>query len=108
VIDTVVPSYLPLTSVTSGSAAKIATFRNETKYAELAATHIFMSIALQSLGSVSAKTPAFLRELSRRLTRAPGELRESPFLYQRLSVAIQRCNAVRLRNNFSDRQLVYD
>ena len=44
----------------------------------------------------------FLRELGRRLGSLSGEERESCFLFQRLSVAIQRFNSVLLHNGFTD------
>jgi hypothetical protein len=94
VIDTLAASYLPSTSTTAGSAAEIAASRKEVKYAELSATHIFVPIAFETLGPIGAKTLGFLRELGRRLTRVTNDPCEPAFLFQRLSVAIQRFNAV--------------
>ena len=106
VTDTVAITYLPSTSVTAGSAAESAAFRKEGKYRELSVTHNFVPIALETLGPVGAKARAFLQELGRRLTRASDDPRESSFLFQRLSVTIQRFNAVCFAGTFADNQLV--
>jgi hypothetical protein len=94
VIDTLATSYLPSTSITPGSAAEIAAARKVDKYLNLSATHTFVPIALETLGPISVQSLSFLREVGRRLSRATDDARESAFLFQRLSVAIQRFNAV--------------
>ena len=108
VIDTLAVSYLPATSVTAGSAADIAAARKEAKYAELATTHTFVPLAFESLGPINAKSLTFLRELGRRLVRATDDARESAFLFQRLSIAIQRFNAVCFAGTFKDNRLDMD
>ena len=100
VIDTLATSYLPSTSTTSGSAAEMAAARKEDKYVEMSATHTFVPIAVETLGPICSKALMFLRELGRRLTLATGDSRESMFLFQRLSVAIQRFNAVCVAGTF--------
>ena len=57
-------------------------------------------IALETLGPLSNKTSTFLRELGRRLTIATEDPRETSFLLQRISVAVQRFNAIRIRDSF--------
>ena len=99
-------SYLSSTAVSAGSAAEMAAVRKEGKYAALSATHTFVPIAMESLGSIGTKALTFLRELGRRLTRATDDPRETMFLFQRLSVAIQRFNAVCVAGTFKDRQLL--
>jgi hypothetical protein len=108
VSDTLAGSYLPATSVTAGSAADIAAARKEAKYAELATTHTFVPLAFESLGPINAKSLTFLRELGRRLVRATDDTRESAFLFQRLSIAIQRFNAVCFAGTFKDNRLDMD
>ena len=43
------------------------------------------------------KRISFISELNRRLTNITGESREASFLYQRLSIAIQRFNCISFR-----------
>ena len=102
VIDTLATSYLASTSVTPGSAAEIAAARKEDKYINLATTHTFVPIALETMGPISAKSLVFLRELGRRLARTSDDPRESTYLFQRLSVAIQRFNAVCVAGTLGD------
>jgi hypothetical protein len=56
VIDTLATSYLASTSVTPGSAAEIAAARKEDKYINLATTHTFVPIALETMDPISAVT----------------------------------------------------
>jgi hypothetical protein len=102
VADTLAVSYLPLTSVTAGGAAESAASRKEDKYAELTTNHIFIPIALESLGPVGSQATLFLKDLGRRLTLVTGDVRETAFLFQRVSVAIQRFNAVCVTSCFKD------
>ena len=44
----------------------------------------------------------FLNALGRRISSVSGEDRESAFLFQRISVNIQRFNGVLLHNSFAD------
>ena len=54
------------------------------------------------MGVFSSLSLEFLRELGRRMGSLPGEEREACFLFQRLSVAIQRFYSVLLHNGFTD------
>jgi hypothetical protein len=101
VSDTLASSYLSATSVTAGSAAELACTRKEHKYSELSNNYLFIPLAFESLGSVASKTLIFLRDLGRRLTGASEDSRETAFLFQRLSIAIQRFNAVCFRGCFN-------
>ena len=93
VSDTLASSYLSATSVTAGSAAKLACTKKEHKYSELSTNYLFIPLAFESLGSVSSKTLIFLRDLGHRLTGASDDSRETAFLFQRLHCdsAPQRC-----------------
>ena len=57
-------------------------------------------IALETLGPLSNKMYTFPRELGRRHTIATEDPRETSFLFQRISVAVQRFNAIRTRDSF--------
>jgi hypothetical protein len=105
VADTLATSYLSSTSVTAGSASEIAASRKEEKYIDLATMHTFVPLAFETLGPICSKALTFLRELGRRLTMATDNICETAFLFQRLSIAIQRFNAVCFAGTFSDCQL---
>ena len=63
------------------------------KNAEISATHIFMPLAVETLGVWEEEGLSFLKELGRRTSLLTGERRETVYLLQRLSVAVQRGNA---------------
>ena len=56
--------------------------------------------ALETLGPLSTKTYTFFRELGRRLTIATEDPRETSFSFQRILVAVQRFNTIRIRDSF--------
>lgn len=70
------------------------------KYQDLPGHYIFQPVSLENLGSVSSSTSAFLTEVGRRISRVSGDPREGSFLRQRISICIQRFNAVILGYSF--------
>ena len=52
------------------------------------------------IGSRVIRVSSFLQELSRRFLITTGNQRVSAFLFQRLSVVLQQCNAVYIRSTF--------
>ncbi len=101
IIDTIASSYLPSSAATAGGAAEIAAKRKEDKYSSLATNYSFVPIALETMGPVGSKATAFLRELGRRMTYATNDPLETAHLFQRVSVALQRFNAVCFRGTFA-------
>ena len=100
VVDTLAASYITTTSKTAGGAAEIAVNRKEEKYAALSINYNLIVIALETLGPLGTKSYTFLRELGRRLTIVTEGPRETSFLFQRISIAVQRFNAIRIRDSF--------
>jgi len=68
---------------------------NIVKYGALSASHIFLPVAVETAGTwnQSAKGLADPR-IVRRITAVTEDTRETVFLFQRLSIALQRWNAV--------------
>ena len=64
--------------------------------------YIFTPLAFESFGAVGPETSVFLKELGKRMARNSGEPRSLDYLLQRISVAIQRRNSVRIRDTFRD------
>ena len=79
--------------VSPGSVANDAEDRKTAKYLTLAPLYNFMPIAVESLGALGDCATDFFPKLGQRISVATGEPRSSQFLFQRLSVAIQRGNA---------------
>ena len=100
VADTTVASYLPSTSIAAVSAAELAPVRKQAKYAEIAQRYEFVPIVVESHGTHSATTTALLADLGRRLSDATSDVKETAHLFQRLSIAQQRFNAVFVIDSF--------
>ena len=92
-------SYM-FTASTPGAAAEIAANRKIDKYADLAQSHIFQPLAFETLGALNESGRLFIKDLGRRITLVSGDPREASFLFQRLSVTVQRFNAVAFRCGF--------
>jgi len=93
VATTLADSYLPAFTVTAAS-------QKEVKYSDLPASFSFQPIAVETLGPISESAVDFLRELGRRISSKFQEERQSAYLFQRLSVTVQRFNAVILHDSF--------
>jgi len=101
VADTLAPSYVKQASILAGAAAEIAETRKETKYRELSTANVFVPIALETLGPIGRKALVFLTEIGRRSSLINDDTRETSFLFQRISVAVQRFNSLLLKGSFT-------
>jgi len=88
--DTFAESHLSSTSVEQGTAAKQAADNKTTKYQELETTHIFFPVAVETAGSWGHQAIELVQEIGRRIADITEDSRETTFLFQRLSVALQR------------------
>ena len=108
--DTLAASHLPLTSVQAGTAAAKAETSKRQKYASLEqmGEYIFYPIAIETLGPWGESATDFCRDLGARLARTSGDARSLTFLKQRISMAIQRGNAIAILNTYKERVPVRD
>ena len=95
--DTLAPSHLSQSSIASGSAASGAESRKRVKYAELARSHTFVPVAVETLGAWGEGAIDLTADLGRRLSIVTGDPRSTSFLRQRLDIAIQRGNSLAVR-----------
>ena len=65
-------------------------------------SHIFVPIAMEIFGPICAEALTFLSELARRISVVTRDMRETTFLFQRLSKAIQRFNCILFKSSFTD------
>ena len=65
-------------------------------------THIFVPVAVETLGLICSRGLSFLVEISNRLAAISGDERETSILVQRVSVLIQRFNQIAFRGTFID------
>ena len=93
-VDTHAPSYRNLAVQAAGAVATRAESLKEEKYAGLLNTHEFVPIAVESSGVFGPQSLAFVKELGRRLRYQTGEEKATAYLIQRLSIAVQRGNAI--------------
>ena len=100
VVDTMAKSYTHLTASIVAGAAELADSRKLAKYMNLASSYEVLPVALETMGPVNSTGAEFIRDLGRRLSQRSGDSRETGFLWQRLSMALQRFNAVCFRGCF--------
>ena len=86
--------------------AKESSARKLAKYSELVISRIFVPIAKESLGPICAEALIFLSELGRRISVVTRDMRETTFLFQRLSIVIKRFNCILFKSSFIDGEKV--
>jgi len=101
VVDTVAPSHVSDSALRACSAATKAEAQKIQKYASIALTHTFIPLAFETLGAWGSQSEEFVRDLGRRLVEKTGDRMEPSYLRQRLSMAIQRGNAVACRGTMA-------
>ena len=100
VCSTVANSYLTAASHTAGAIAEQAAERKCLKYAELSAAYEFQPVAVETHGPLSFSTVSFLVDLCRKISECTGKPLEVQFLFQQISVLVQRFNTVLLHETF--------
>ena len=93
--------YVNETSQTLDAAAETAAERKRNKYSSLSQSYLFVPIAAETMGVISKDGIDFLCEFGRRITQCTDDHRESAFLFKRLSILIQRYNAVAVLDTFT-------
>ena len=102
VTDTLAASNLNASISGAGSAAEVAATKKLQKYHELVTRYTFIPIAFETLGPINASAADFIDEIGKRSHAISGDSREKSFLWQRLSMALQRFNAVCFRGTFGE------
>jgi len=62
--------------------------RKLAKYSSFSSSHVFVPVAVETLGPLADEAQLFLAEIGRRAVLCTADLREATFLYQWISVAI--------------------
>ena len=97
--DTVAPSHIQQSAGAAGATAEHAALLKKQKYAQLPAAYFFLPIAIETLGALSSEALEFLNVLGGRAIAINGDPRERSFLFQRLSMAVQRGNIACFTNS---------
>jgi len=92
-------SYIDRAALEAGTAVDMAATRKEEKYVDLNARYIFEPIAVETVGVINASARHLLHILGRISENSRSEVRETSFRYQRISILVQRFNAVLLHDS---------
>jgi len=92
-------SYVASAASEARSVAELAATKKEDKYSGLAADYLFQAIAVETLGSINEPASDFFSLLVKKISLHSGDERETAFLFQRVSVLVQRFNGVLLHDS---------
>jgi len=81
-------------------AAELAEARKEEKYKQSMQSYHFVPLAFETMGPINTKGQAILADMDGLLSKISGDPREASFVFQRLSVVIQRFNAIAFHGTF--------
>ena len=102
--DTVADSYVTASAASAGTAAENAATAKIQKYHQLSATHTFVPLVFETFGTLSDVTLSVLSDLGGRIISRTGDPRERMFMFQRLSMAVQRGNVTCFLNSVQSSQ----
>ena len=94
IVDTLAFSYVQIGSTASVGSVNAAAARKHAKYDTISATHIFVPVAVETLEPFCDEGLKFISKIGLRLSTIFDDSRELNFLFQRISVLIQRFNEV--------------
>ena len=92
VVNPLAESYITTASRTAGGVAEQVAERKCNKYADLSSAYSFLPLAFEALGPADIAAREFLQDLGSKISSVTADPRETAFLYQRISVTIQRFN----------------
>ena len=92
-VDTFAATYLNQCALQAGHAANTAEHNKTTKYQALRDRYIFQPVAFETSGVLGCSTMTFLCDIGRKMTAESGDPRETAWLRQRVSIAVQRGNS---------------
>ena len=70
------------------------------KYSDLSSHFVFQPIAVKTQGPLNESARDLLSDVGRKISERSGDEREIQFLFQRISVVVQRFNGVLLHDSF--------
>ncbi len=100
IVNTMAGKYIRSSSLTSGAAADEAERNKHNLYIDLKEHYVFTPLAFEAFGAIGPETSIFLKKLGKLMKEHTGEKRSLDYLLQRISIAIQRSNAVSIRDSF--------
>ena len=100
--DTLAPSNFMSTSQETGSAALKAEQDKRTHYEDLTRSYTFIPVGTETLGSWGPSGMKFVKEIGQRIQAHSGEQQSTNYLFQAISMAIQRGNATSIQGSVPD------
>jgi len=85
----------------TGAAANPTANNRVTKYDQLIRTHVFYSLAIETACIWHHQAIELVEEIRKRATNITGDPKETAYLFQQLSAALQRANAVSFQSTFT-------
>ena len=92
--DTLAPSSINQSAKEPGKVASNAETRKINHYQNLTNDYIFVPISVETLGVWGDLGMDFIKEVGRKIKDETGEKRSTSFLFQSISIAVQRGNAL--------------
>jgi len=99
--DTFAESYIDNTAWESGAAADRASANKANKYSSLSNSHIFYPVAVETAGTWNRLAIELIQEIGKRASTITDDARKTTFLFQRMSIALQRGKAIAFANTYS-------
>ena len=98
--STLAESYVEVAARESGAVAEQTAHRKVEKYRDAFPNYCFQPITVENLGAMNSTAVDFINTLGRRISSVSGENKESAFLFQCISITIQRFNSILLFESF--------
>ena len=99
--DTYAQSHLPTTVTNVGHTAYKSAVCKTQKYQSILQTHLFTTVAIETAGVWKSQAREFITELGKRITTVTGEIKETSYIFQQVSVEIQRGTMLSLIGSFT-------
>ena len=91
--DTLCQSYVNQCSKVAGAAADSRENQKDLKYKELAEKYHFTPVGIETLGAWGTNGHKLVKEIGKKVGGETGEKRATSYLFQQISIAIQRGNS---------------
>ena len=98
--DTYEHSHVNDTSIQEGTAADSAAVAKKVKCIDIANTHRFIPVAIETRGPWNVEAIELIQEIGRRIILINGESHETEHLFQRISIPIQKGNHLAYQSTF--------
>ena len=99
--DSYAQSHLPTTATNAGHAAEKSAVSKTQNFQSILQNHLFTPIAIETADVWNSQAREFIKELGKRITTVTGEVRETSYIFQEISVVIQRRNMLSCIGSFT-------